>query len=212
MNEDGVQTNGGSRHITRVRSWQQREYDLLEEARLYAQGRTTFEIREHLAKNRTYTLTTGQINLDMKEVVRRWRTECISTIDDHKAKALAQIDEVYRMYLEAWENSKKPVTEVHTEEIDDKTTSSKATTLPAYSRRKKQSKVTGSYGEVRFLEGIMNCIKERCKILGLEAPQEINVRNWREEARKTGIDAGEVFNSMVGKFVSEAAKREGLDD
>jgi hypothetical protein len=43
---------------------------------------------------------------------------------------------------------------------------------------------------------------QRCKILGLNAPEEIHVKDWRKAAKEAGIDnPAAVFNEMVGRFV-----------
>lgn len=203
-------TYSGSRQ-QKKRPWQQREWDLLDQARLYAQGKSQIEVMQYMKENRPYQLSQAQAAHDLREILKRWREDCSNTVEAQKAKALARIDELERTYREAWEASKKPQTDVHTEEIDDKTTSSKNITLPAYSRRKKSSSVKSSYGDLKALEGIQWCINMRAKILGLNAPEEIHVKDWRKEAERAGIEnPAALFNDLVGMYVKkvEAAEQD----
>lgn len=90
-----------------------------------------------------------------------WRQSAVAEIEVGQAKQLAKIDAVEVEAWAAWERSKGQVEETETErQANGETTKQSA-------RVKKQTRD----GDPRWLTVIQSCIDQRCKILGLNAPQ-----------------------------------------
>ena len=54
------------------------------------------------------------------------------------------------------------------------------------------------------LIAVDRCLKimdRRAKLLGLDAPAKLQVADWRREMEDQGINAGEIFDELVGKYV-----------
>jgi hypothetical protein len=188
---------------TRKRSDGERELDLIFIAKMYVRGFTQREIAAELAANRTYSLAPNTIGRDIGEIRTRWRESYLVDVDDAMAKELARLDELEKAYWYAWEDSRKTRKVSETEKIDDEQGSGSRATK--YTRRRARIKEMERDGDPKFLEGIQWCIQQRCKILGLEASKKIEVE-WREEARRAGIDPAKFQDDLVGQFMQAAAQ------
>ena len=144
----------------------QRESDFHDIARLYLARRTQPEIAEWIKANRHYTLSRQQIGFDLQEIQKRWRTDCVRAIDDRKAEELARVDRLEREYWDAYERSKRDATRKAQEKSE-----SNESGKDAHIRAKVE--VEERDGDPRFLSGVMQCIEQRCKILGVNAPTRI---------------------------------------
>lgn len=180
----------------------QRERDLVEIARLHLHGYSQEEIASNLSKGRGYTLTQQTISLDMKEIQARWRQSYLSDFDTLKARELAHIDELEKAYWLAWERSMRDQEETKSLLIEDKSGSVKGVTTPLFERKKVEHKKTERDGSVEFLQGIQWCVEQRCKILGINAPQKYEI-DWRSEAQKAGLNPGDIFNTIVGEYMKD---------
>lgn len=66
-----------------------------------------------------------------------------------------------------------------------------------------QKAVTGSVAHVGVLLKIM---ERRAKLMGLDAPQVIE---WRDELKRAGVEASEIFERMVAQFMAEQTAGDG---
>lgn len=134
----------------------QREYDLDKIAALYLQGRRQVDIAEEL------NVTQQQISYDIKELHKRWRESSLIDLNEAKQRELARIDELERVYWQAWEASRGE---------QQRSTATKT----AATARAQITKID-SPGDPRFLAGVQWCIDQRCKIIGVYAPvkQEVS--------------------------------------
>lgn len=48
-------------------------------------------------------------------------------------------------------------------------------------------------------ELVLKCCDRECKLLGLDKPGKLIV-DWREEAKAAGVNAGDIFESIVAEF------------
>lgn len=77
----------------------QREHDLAETARLYLRGATQAEIAAKQG------VVQQQISKDLKVIQRRWQQSALVDMQAAKARELARIDHLERVYWEAWEKT-----------------------------------------------------------------------------------------------------------
>src|SRR5688572_20510255 len=68
-------------------------------ARLYAQRHTQAEIAEQLGINQ------ATVSRQLKAVQQAWKDAAVAAWDEHLARELAKIDELERVYWDAWRRS-----------------------------------------------------------------------------------------------------------
>lgn len=49
--------------------------------------------------------------------------------------------------------------------------------------------------------------ERRARLLGLDAPAKVEIKDWREEARKEGVDPDVIFSKLVATLTAEMAGR-----
>jgi len=125
---------------------------------LYLSGWTQTAIAEELG------VSQQTISLDLKAVQKDWLASSLIDFDAAKAKELAKVDRLEREYWAAWEASK-----------EDKETSVTEKAGGEKPRSKAQIRREGQVGNPSFLSGVQWCIERRCKILGIDAPQKMQV-------------------------------------
>ncbi|NIN36653.1 MAG: hypothetical protein GTO60_16780 [Gammaproteobacteria bacterium] len=155
----------------------QKEADLPIIAKLYLAGNLQSEIAAHISAIRDYTLTQQQISKDIAFIRRQWVKETTMALDEAKALELIKIDKAEREYWEAWEASKKPRKRTSKRGSDDVTMALEERT-----------------GDPRYLAGVMSCIQQRCKLLGIEAPQR---------TEHTGKDGDDLFGLLLSRLHGE---------
>jgi len=138
------------------RSKAQREADLARIAHLYLSGSNQYEIAKELGLSRQ------QITYDLQDLYGRWAESARSDIDKLKAEQLAKIDRLEREYWDAWRRSVGTHEKSITERKRGETQMDRA-----------QIVKEELAGDPRFLTGVGWCIEQRCKILGLNAPQKV---------------------------------------
>lgn len=160
----------------------QREADLEKLAELYLQRHTQAEIAEILG------VSQPQISLDLKKLQKRWADSALRSFDQAKAEELARIDELERVYFDAWRRSQGV--------IEIKSVDRERVVFDAENKMHKGSESLGiplvdqdgvtvgkegeivrtsvrtenRVGEKAFLSGVEWCIQQRVKIFGIQAP------------------------------------------
>lgn len=134
-----------------------------EVAERYLRGLYMAQIAEELG------VDTATVSRDLAELRKEWLDRSINHIDQKKAEELAKIDRLEVEYWNAWKRSQE-----NAETIIDKDTPKGH----VYERR-----VTGQSGNPSFLDGVMECIKKRCEILGLDAPKKADLTSGDEPIR-----------------------------
>lgn len=124
---------------------------------LYLQGLLQSEIAEQLEVGQ------ATVSRDLKALRDEWLEDSKANFDEAKSRELAKIDRLEREYWQAWGHSCKDA-ETLRQEGDPKQPPTKVV---------KTSK--GQAGDPRFLQGVQWCIERRCKILGVDAPQKLNI-------------------------------------
>jgi hypothetical protein len=141
----------------------QREQDLAALARLYLTGKTQTEIGQAMGVSQV------QISLDLKTLQARWQAAGLMDFDAAKARELARIDNLERVYWDEWEASRQEKETTQTRRRVAATVSDEAMV-----RKERRD------GNPAYLAGIQWCIERRCKLLGLDAPTKNEVL-WKME-------------------------------
>ena len=135
------------------------EHDRRETASLYLQGMFQKDIAECL------NVSQQQVSYDLAVIRKQWRKDTAFDLDEAKRKELARIDELERVYWDAFERSQGMREKTRTgrrEGVGD----GEGTQGWAQIEREEMAGAPG------FLAGVMSCIKKRCELLGLDAPSQ----------------------------------------
>lgn len=135
----------------------QRNENYIQITEWYLRGKHQSEIAALLG------LSQGMISNDLKEIQRRWRESTTMNLDEAKARELARLDQLEREFWTAWEASKNERTQARQEK------NNAGATVKASMMKEQRD------GNPSFLQGVLNCIDRRCKLLGLDAPTKQEV-------------------------------------
>jgi hypothetical protein len=150
----------------------ERANQLAQIAMMYVRGDSQWSIAKH------FGLSQQQISVDLKSLEQEWRQSALRDFDDLRGVQLAKIDELEREYWTAWEKSKKPITKTR-QEATPKRNRATGESVPTPDKIIKE--VRESVGDPRWLDGVHKCIERRCKLLGLDAPQTVDIRLEQEK-------------------------------
>lgn len=133
-------------------------------AQRYYQGVSQVEIAEEL------NIEQPTVSRYLAKTREKWSKENIQKIDEIKQGELAKIDILELEYWSAWKRSclnaeKETIKAIQAGKKEE----GKESTPDRY---EKQKTTEGQSGDPRFLDGIQKCIVQRCKILGVEAPEK----------------------------------------
>jgi len=127
-------------------------------AELYLEGWLQADIAEELE------LSQSTISNDLNALHKQWLESSLIDFDQAKAVEIAKVDKLEREYYRAWRESKEDKEISVTEKAGGEKPRSKA-----------QIRREGQVGNPSFLAGVQWCIERRCKILGIDAPQKMQV-------------------------------------
>jgi transposase len=151
-------------------------------ASLYLQGKFQHEIAKEVKVDR------GTVSRDLTAIEAEWLKSGVMDLNAAKARALAKIDEIER---EAWNAFKQSRQDGETMEVT-------GTTQGGKGKPEKVKKVTHrQHGDSRFLALILDCVKQRCEILGLDAPKKLE---------HGGIDGGPIQIQLNDEQLYERAQ------
>jgi hypothetical protein len=145
--------------MAKRRSKSQITRDLKRIGELYLQGRYQHEIAEELG------LSTGTISNDLKRLHAEWRESAATDIEKKKSEELSKIDHLERTYWEGWLRSCE----------DEVVTTERFFEVDGEEKSETTVKTKPRDGNTKFLDGVDKCVRQRCKILGVEAPTEHEV-------------------------------------
>jgi hypothetical protein len=167
----------------------ERERDLERITEMYLRGKFQTEIAVVLE------VSQSQIAYDVGIIQKRWQQSSLVNWGEAKQRELARIDSLEREYWSAWEASKTERTKSR-QETDGTLSKDKKPTVKKASIEKEQRD-----GNPAFLDGVMRCITERCKILGLNAPtknQNFNVDlSTLTDEQLDRLEAGEPLEQVL---------------
>lgn len=180
--------------------------DLVDISRLYLRGYGLAQITDWISVNRDYALSGDSIRQDLRKIHRLWLDEMLVNYDEVMARELARIDNLEFAYWQEYERSKQDAVELE----EERTRGVSGMTKEERTRKKTSARLA----DTRYLAGVQWCIEQRCKMLGLYAPQQQNVNmDWRIEAKEAGVpDPDKIVDAIVHKMLTEAGVTEAVTD
>lgn len=127
------------------------------------------EVADELRKvtNSEYTLSQQQISYDLTYIEKQWQKETIENVQKAKMRELKKLDGIEREYLVGWERSKREK-EKHKRKVKNE---------EGERSKEVQVETEERVGNPRFLDGLVKIAKRRAGLLGLDAAQDMNIRN-----------------------------------
>lgn len=194
----------------------QKRQDRARITELYLKGFTQKQISEILNSERKpeQSLTQQQISYDLGVIRKEWLKSTLSNFDELKSRELAKIDAAESAAWMAWERScEEKVSRINKRtndpgginvDSDGVDSSSAATKIEKTVKREHQ------VGDPRFLDTVAKCRDQRCKLLGLYAPTQVNSNtNLSGEfavAMPTAAEARNEFMERLAGLGNEAEK------
>lgn len=175
---------------------------------LLLEGQTMFKIAQHINSIREYQLSYSQIVYDCRAIEKQWMKEYLGNIDTMKAKELARIDRIEQAAWDAWEASKRTLAQTEKEQTENEQLGRDDKAYQKHRKVRAKKVETERDADEKFMKIIQWCVEQRCKILGFNAPQKLDI-NWRKQAEAAGMSPDKVKEELVNQFVSYA--KQGLD-
>lgn len=153
----------------------------------YLEGNSYRTIAKQVEEQLNQPITFVSIGRMVNQLIGEWKTERIGKLDDLKTVELGRINKLEQTYWEGWSRS-LTATERKTEKqraVPGTATDGSKTMNPVSAE--KSTFIEETFGDPRFLAGIQWCISMRCKILGIEAPIEINAKMTSTVRTKTSF-------------------------
>ena len=167
----------------------EREKALAKVADMYLQGKRQHEIAEALG------VAQSTVSNDLKTLRERWLESSLRDFDEAKAQELAKLDQLESTYWEAWFNSLGP----------ERTDKLKGPDTPVEGVVLEREQVTkSSSGNPMFLKGVRECIADRRKILGVDAPTKVAATDADGESVGTGVVVVPPVNNAIEDWVAAA--------
>lgn len=167
------------------RSPLQREADKVTIARMSLQGKSLQEIANFLELDRS------MVGRELKAIRSEWKVSSLRDFDESRGQQLAELKILKSELWQAWQESKAAKESTLKEQIN----SLGSGTDEADKRTKIATRQQSATGDAAYLSGVLACIKEESKLLGL----------YPEEG--TGSGQSITFNdsqlSVLGKLMSE---------
>ena len=140
-------------------------------ADLYLRGWMQVDIAEEVG------LSQSTVTRDLKALQAEWIKSSLIDYDKAKAREIAKIDNLERIYHAAWRRSCE----------DAETVRKKKAEVGGVERKELVSTAKGQSGDPRFLNGIQWCIERRCKIMGIDAPTKVAPTDPTGRKEYTGL-------------------------
>lgn len=169
------------------RTLAERERDLAITADLYCKGYTQVRIAQVVG------VSNVQIFRDIETIHRRWLVDAKISTEDAVNRELQKINRLEMEAWEAWTRSREPK-ELQTTERTDlppvMVTGPDGRTTPVQAQRNRVAiQRQQRDGDPRFFTTVQWCIERRCKLLGLDAPEKVDITlKIRERAIAEGLD------------------------
>lgn len=175
-------------------------------SRLYVKGATQMDMAKTLG------ISQGQISNDLKLLLKRWEEERIDSIDGYKHQQLLRINIIEEEMWAAWEKSKTTkkviINKSKSGEMSDgfDITTGKPTKLQTDKYwRAGTTEEEPVAGDMQYMNGIMWCVQERAKIIGLYAPKKV-AQTDPSGNHEAQTSAKEVLGDIIGGILKRAKK------
>lgn len=161
-------------------------------AAMYLEGRTQWAISRQLKAG------IATVNRDLDAIRQEWLHSAMCDYNARKSQELARIDLVEREAWAAWHRSQKEKTTREEEESSGEDSTRRTTKTRAEPRD----------GSAEYLRLVQWCVEQRCKILGLDSPKQVQfvgaVAVKVEAAPPAGLSADDV------RFLNDLADRTNI--
>jgi hypothetical protein len=135
-------------------------------ADLYLKGWLQVDIADEIG------VDTSTVSRDLKAIRGEWLQSTLMDFNEARAHELAAIDNLEITYWQAWQRS------TENKEVE----ASKVIEGKDGQRMEAQTRSEGQAGDPRFLQGVQWCIERRCKLLGLDEPNRLDVTSGGKSA------------------------------
>lgn len=166
---------------------------------LYLNGKT----QPYIAK--TLGVSQPTISRDLEAIHAIWQEQATDYYSQAMAQELAKIDNLERVYWEAWEASKKEPETTETEHQRSSVVEPEAMANFSIPMSMTLSKRRSPTGDKRFLEGVQWCIDKRIKLMGLAPPEQIKV-SWEKHLPKDLQGEKEELQRQFAMLLVKAAQ------
>jgi hypothetical protein len=146
-------------------------------ASLYTSGRNQMAIANELG------IALSQVRVDLAWIHEQWLDRMMLDRDQFVAVELAKIDKLEQTAWEAWERSTQPRLEKSRQTRTHGIKGQKSVDEEV----KEGGRSTMRDGNVAFLSQVERCIVMRIKLLGLNAPTQVD---WEAEIRRWALERG----------------------
>lgn len=185
------------------RSAAQKENDVLFCAEMFLKSNTYRDIATALnernkAAGLDYTITYAQVYSDMKAVLIKWKKEQFVTIDKYISIEVQKLDRIENEAWKAWEKSTNPITRTKIKNSKKPNKMDAEMNEPDYYGYEEKS-VEETSGDPRFLDILLNAQQRRAKLLGLDSPSQVHVKdaNAQRETDAPKYDISDIPADML---------------
>lgn len=133
------------------------------------------------------------VSRDLKAIQKIWQKETLIDFNEAKARELERIDILEREYWEAWERSRAEFQSKTIKQRGAKIEKTGEDEVTKITPVEATQKAEDRNGDPRYLAGVQWCITQRCKILGIEAPNKME---------HTGADGGPLVSGPINIIVN----------
>jgi len=203
----------GRGEFKRSKADQERDRGRIEE--LYLEGKSHQEIADILSSEREYPVSRAIISNETQALLKYWRERAVTATEQKVALELAKLDNLEKVYWEAWERSlqvQSIIEKTEHDDSEDRSLGEEEKEDGRYRKGKKKREKRGvkttlltTVGEPKFLAGVERCILLRLKIFGVGETKTITI-NWKKQAEDVGLDPGELKQVLIGHFVESGRK------
>lgn len=189
-----------SKLIKRTKAEKEEHFNQI--SRMYIKGMTQMEMAKRLG------LSQGQISNDLKALLNQWREARIDTIDFQKNRELERINLIEEEMWQAWELSKtrnkKIISTSKSGEVHyhEDTLGRKFKEEPEKYWNASVREEEAIAGDMTYMNGIMWCVQERCKIASLYAPKKVAQTDPTGEHEAQS--AKEILNDIISGILKRA--------
>lgn len=171
------------------RSPSERTADLLWLEREYLRGtRNPERLAQMLATERSYRIGEAQIRYDLADLRNQWREATKATYTEHLESVLAQLEEQERELWRSWSLTKE---------------------TRQWSQSLGAIEVIGGPGDPAFQRLILDIQIRRCKLLGLDRPQKVEVDHSGAIAATIDVDSLDLDLETRKKLLAAVRKSNG---
>jgi hypothetical protein len=196
-----------------IRTAEQIKEDRVLIAEQYVKGRTQHEIARWLCEKYPFPLSRSLVAREIGIIQEEWHRRSTEAISRIKARQLSAIGQVERTAWERFEASCKAAERRLQEKQSAKSAPDKEGKTEALGE-KQVARVTQENrdGDPRWLELVLKCVERRCKILGIDAPQTLDIdaevnHNTVTPAPAEVIDGGRAWDIVLDEAKHELAQR-----